>query len=72
MQSRKYDGAEKLELSDEEALESLDWDMSLRQFLLRLNGGSSGSSCIGAAKIQVALTITLKQLSALGGSTLAV
>ena len=43
------DGAEKVEISDEEALKRLDWDMSLRRFLLRLNGGSSGPSCVGAA-----------------------
>ncbi len=43
------DGAEKVEIDDETALESLDWDMSLRRFLVRLNGGSSGPSCVGAA-----------------------
>jgi hypothetical protein len=42
-------GAEKVEISDEEALESLDWDMSLRRFILRLNGGASGPSCVGSA-----------------------
>ena len=43
------DGAEKVEITDEEALESMDWDMSLRRFLIRLNGGSSGPSCVSAA-----------------------
>ena len=42
-------GAEKVLISDEEALESLDWDMSLRRFIIRLNGGSSGPGCVGAA-----------------------
>ena len=42
-------GAEKVSVSDEEALESLDWDMSLRRFIIRLNGGSSGPGCVGAA-----------------------
>lgn len=42
-------GAEKVEISDEDALESMDWDMSLRRFIIRLNGGSSGPSCVGAA-----------------------
>lgn len=42
-------GAEKVEIDDESALESMDWDMSLRRFIVRLNGGSSGPSCVGAA-----------------------
>lgn len=42
-------GLEKVEIDDETALESMDWDMSLRRFILRLNGGSSGPSCVGAA-----------------------
>ena len=42
-------GAEKVDITDEEALDSQEWDMSLRRFLVRLNGGSSGPSCVGAA-----------------------
>ena len=42
-------GAQKVEISDEAALESADWDMSLKRFLVRLNGGDSGPSCVGAA-----------------------
>ena len=42
-------GAEKVEIDDESALESMDWDLSMRRFILRLNGGSSGPSCVGAA-----------------------
>lgn len=42
-------GAEKVDISDEDALESADWDMSLKRFLVRLNGGDSGPSCVGAA-----------------------
>lgn len=42
-------GAQKVEIDDETALESMDWDMSLRRFVLRLNSGSSGPSCVGAA-----------------------
>lgn len=44
-------GAQKVEIDDETALESMDWDMSLRRFVLRLNGGSSGPSCVGAAAL---------------------
>lgn len=43
------DGAEKLDIDDESALESMDWDLAARRFILRLNGGSSGPSCVGAA-----------------------
>jgi len=43
------DGLEKVEIDDETALESMDWDLSLRRYILRLNGGSSGPSCVGAA-----------------------
>jgi len=43
------DGAEKVDISDEVALETADWDMSFKRFLVRLNGGDSGPSCVGAA-----------------------
>ncbi|MFT4977205.1 MAG: hypothetical protein ACI8S6_003110 [Myxococcota bacterium] len=43
------DGAERVDIDDETALESMDWDLSMRRFILRLNGGSSGPSCVGAA-----------------------
>lgn len=43
------DGASPVAIDDETALESMDWDLSLRRFILRLNGGSSGPSCVGAA-----------------------
>jgi hypothetical protein len=38
-------------LSDEDALVSQDWDIALRRFVLRVNSGVSGPSCV-----QVALT----------------
>ena len=44
-------GAEKLEIDDETALESMDWDLSLKRFILRLNGGDSGPSCVGAVTL---------------------
>lgn len=43
------DGAEKVEIDDEAALTSLDWDMAFKRFIVRLNSGSSGPSCVGAA-----------------------
>ena len=44
-------GAEKVEIDDETALESMDWDMAMRRFIIRLNGGASGPSCVGAAAL---------------------
>lgn len=44
-------GAEKVEIDDETALESMDWDLSLKRYILRLNGGDSGPSCVGSATL---------------------
>ncbi len=44
-------GAQKVEIDDESALESMDWDMSMRRYIIRLNSGSSGPSCVGAAAL---------------------
>ena len=41
-------GAEPVEMNDEDALDSMEWDIAARRFILRLNGGSSGPSCVGA------------------------
>lgn len=43
------EGAERVDIDDESALESMDWDLAVKRFVLRLNGGSSGPSCVGAA-----------------------
>lgn len=40
---------EKVAISDEASLDSLDWDIAFRRFVIRLNGGTSGPSCVGAA-----------------------
>lgn len=40
------DGLEKLELNDDDAFESTDWDIALRRFVLRLNSGVSGPGCV--------------------------
>ena len=45
------DGAAKVEISDEESLDSMNWDLAARRFILRLNGGDSGPSCVGAATL---------------------
>ena len=43
------EGMSKVDIDDETALESMDWDLSLRRYIVRLNGGDSGPSCVGAA-----------------------
>lgn len=44
------EGLTKVELTDEDALESMDWDIALRRYVIRLNGGASGPSCVTAAR----------------------
>lgn len=39
-------GLEMVDLSDEEALESMDWDIAFRRYIARLNSGVSGPSCV--------------------------
>lgn len=43
------EGAERIDIDDETALESMEWHLAARRFVLRLNGGTSGPSCVGAA-----------------------
>ena len=45
------EGLERVDIDDETALESMDWDMALRRFIIRLNGGDSGPSCVGAVSL---------------------
>lgn len=45
------DGAVRVDIGDETALLSQDWDLAAHRFVLRLNGGSSGPSCVGAAVV---------------------
>ncbi len=45
------DGATRVDIDDDSALESMDWDMSLRRFIVRLNGGDTGPSCVGVAAV---------------------
>ncbi|MBT6179387.1 MAG: hypothetical protein HOI23_19240 [Deltaproteobacteria bacterium] len=42
-------GAEKVEINDNQALESMDWHLAAHRFKLRLNSGSGGPSCVSAA-----------------------
>lgn len=42
-------GAEKVEINDNESLESMDWHLAAHRFKMRLNSGSGGPSCVSAA-----------------------
>jgi hypothetical protein len=44
------EGAERVDLDDEAALEDMSWDLALRRFMIRLNSGDGGPSCVGAAE----------------------
>ncbi|MFH1464060.1 MAG: HmuY family protein [Pseudomonadota bacterium] len=43
-------GARRVDISDEDSVESMDWHMGIRRFYVRLNGGDAGPSCVGVAK----------------------
>ena len=45
------EGAQKVAIDDETALESMEWDLSFKRYIIRLNGGSSGPSCVGSATL---------------------
>ncbi len=46
-------GLEKVELFDDESLDSLDWDIAFQRFVIRLNSGFGGPSCVSAARTAV-------------------
>jgi hypothetical protein len=43
-------GLERVDLSDEGALASSDWDIAFRRYVVRLNSGVSGPSCVKGAR----------------------
>ncbi|MBN2799219.1 MAG: HmuY family protein [Deltaproteobacteria bacterium] len=45
------EGAVRVDIDDETALESMDWDLAARRYIIRVNGGSSGPSCVAAAAL---------------------
>lgn len=45
------DGFEKVELTDDDSFGSMDWDIGVRRFVVRLNSGDGGASCVGAANL---------------------
>lgn len=44
-------GLEKVEISDEESLQSMAWDIAFRRYIVRINSGHSGPSCVTAARL---------------------
>ncbi|AKT36050.1 uncharacterized protein CMC5_001620 [Chondromyces crocatus] len=44
-------GLEKVEISDENAIDSMDWDIAFRRAVIRINSGNSGPSCVTAAPL---------------------
>jgi hypothetical protein len=43
-------GLERVDIGDEEAFDSMEWDIAFRRFIIRLNSGVSGPSCVEAAR----------------------
>lgn len=44
-------GLEKVDISDEASLGSMDWDIAFRRYVIRINSGDSGPSCVEAARV---------------------
>src|SRR5688572_7244803 len=44
-------GLVKVDISDEQSIESMDWDIGLRRFVVRINSGNSGPSCVVGARV---------------------
>ena len=44
-------GLQKVDISDEESLTSMDWDIAFRRYVIRINSGHSGPSCVTAARV---------------------
>jgi len=45
------DGLVKVDISDEDSLDSMDWDIAFRRYVGRINSGHSGPSCVTAARL---------------------
>lgn len=44
-------GAERVDVDDLDALESTDWHVAFKRYLIRLNSGTSGPSCVTASPV---------------------
>lgn len=45
------DGLTKVAIDDEASLTSMDWDIAFRRYVVRINSGDSGPSCVQAAPV---------------------
>ncbi|MBZ0119979.1 MAG: HmuY family protein [Sandaracinaceae bacterium] len=43
-------GLTRVDIGDEAAFDSMDWDIAFRRFVIRLNSGPSGPSCVSGAR----------------------
>jgi hypothetical protein len=48
------DGLVKVEVTDDDSFGSMDWDIGFRRYVVRLNSGDGGPSCVGAANLGAA------------------
>lgn len=46
------EGLQRVDIDDESALEEMTWHFAARRYILRLNGGTSGPSCVGGAEVR--------------------
>lgn len=58
------DGLEKVAITDDESFDSVDWQVSFRRFVIRLNSGVGGPGCVTAARGPVDLDFTCPELDA--------
>lgn len=49
-------GLERVAISDETSLDSNDWDIAFRRFVIRTNGGVSGPGCVTVARTAASTT----------------
>jgi hypothetical protein len=48
------EGLVRVDVGDEAAFDSMDWDIAFRRFVIRLNSGVAGPSCVGAFRTPAA------------------
>lgn len=49
-------GLQRVDIGDEDAFTSSDWDIAFRRFIIRLNSGISGPSCVTGARTATGTT----------------
>jgi hypothetical protein len=49
-------GLQKVEISDEDSIASMDWDIAFRRYVVRINSGNSGPSCVAATRTKEGTT----------------